>query len=156
MVKEDSSKVLSEIKASSFDNIIGAFQFIGGIAGIIYVANQMTKNSWGGQLSIIIFLIILAIQGLRSSITLLILKDKLIIRRPLLLTSKTDVSFKTPEIKEVVFSKVKGRFGGPHIIIKSRRDNISYRIAGSDMVLSSFIETLTALNIKVTMDNWVL
>jgi hypothetical protein len=56
-------------------------------------------------------------------------------------------------LKEVIFRRIKGRFGGPHIIIRSKHINESYRIDFNEETLNKFKLTLTQLGIKVSSEN---
>ena len=101
-------------------------------------------------LSSIYFLMI--IQIIRGTKTFYLSKSSLIIKRPFLLGIINDKEFKINDIKEIIFRTVQGRFGGPHIIIKSKKETESYKIDIKQKDLELFIKHLTTLEIKTIRD----
>ena len=101
-------------------------------------------------LSSIYFLMI--IQIIRGTKTFYLSKSSLIIKRPFLLGIINDKEFKINDLKEIIFRTVQGRFGGPHIIIKSKKETESYKIDIKQKDLELFIKHLTTLEIKTIRD----
>ena len=101
-------------------------------------------------LSSIYFLMI--IQIIRGTMTFYLSKSSLIIKRPFLLGIINDKEFKINDLKEIIFRTVQGRFGGPHIIIKSKKETESYKIDIKQKDLELFIKHLTTLEIKTIRD----
>lgn len=147
-------KLVFASKLTFSDIAEGCFFILLGLFGVVKFSLEITNDSKFGQITLIIFFIFLVIQGIRVAKTFLLYEEKLVVRRPLTLTTLTDIEFPTCEIKEVVFKRIKGRFGGQHILIKSRSKYISYRIECSNKEIKEFIEKLNSLNIKTTFDNW--
>ena len=148
-----STEVLFETSLTWLDYLLSFVSLIFGATALFYFAFTMTKSEWGAQLFMCVFFLIWIIQGVRVEKTFHLFADKLIVRRPLSFTTNTDVIFNISELKEIIFRKVKGRFGGPHIIIKSKRINESYRIDFNKDTLNKFNLTLTELGIKVLLEN---
>jgi hypothetical protein len=149
-------KPIFESKLSLLDLLDGGFLIIIGLLGIIKFSFDFTNVGELEPLLLTIIFSALFIQGIRVIKTFILYEEKLIIRRPLTLTKKTDVVFQTSEIKEIIFRKIKGRFGGPHILIKSRSKHISYRIGSKEREIKEFIEKINSLNIKTMLDNWTI
>ena len=136
-----------------FEVFIGFVLFIFGFCLFLYFLLNLQKGELGFQLFVLIFSLILLIQAIRTTKTFLIFDDKIVIRRPLTLTNKTDVVFKLDDLKEIIFRNIKGRFGGPHLIVISNKNTISYRINSDKEVINEFINTLNRKGIKITNDN---
>lgn len=142
------NKRIFKTNLTVFDIFLVIIQLVAGILGIGYFSATATWNEWGGQIFILCFFILWIIQVIRVAKTFHLYSDRLIIKRPFFFTEKTNVIFMTVDIKEVIFRKIKGRFGGPHIIIKTKKLNASYRIDFSNSVLEDFINQLQRLGIK--------
>ena len=152
-MEKNSNEILFETTLTWFDYLLSFLSLIFGAIGLFYFAIKMTKSEWGGQLFICVFFLIWIIQGVRGAKTFHLLEDKLIVRRPLTFTTNTDITFNIADLKEVIFRNIKGRFGGPHIIIKSKRINESYRIDFNKEKLNELNLTLSELGIKVSLEN---
>lgn len=120
---------------------------------IVTILSITTSTSWVERILFILFLSFWIIQIIRASKTFHLFSDKLIVRRPLFFSKRTDVVFKLAEINEVIFRRIKYKFGGPHIIIKSKSRSESYRIDLSDETLNQFITSLSESGLKVSTEN---
>lgn len=110
-------------------------------------------NSKGFVIFNICFISFGIIQFMRYAKTFHLHQDKLIIKRPLFLTEKINVVFKTENIKEIIFKKIDGRFGGPFINIYSKDLDESYRINFSEREITEFSLALEKMNIKTKREN---
>ncbi|TNE74862.1 hypothetical protein EP331_00560 [bacterium] len=137
------NKPIFETNLTVFDKFLVIIQLGAGVLGIGYFSAKFTRDDWGGQIFILCFFAIWIIQVIRVAKTFHLYQDRLIIKRPFFFTKKTNV----------IFRKIKGRFGGPHIIIKAKRLNESYRIDFSNFVLDDFITQLQKLGIKSSKEN---
>jgi hypothetical protein len=142
-----------ETKLEFSDKLFATIQTILGLCGMTFFLSKLSKTEWGWPLIIACFFFIWIIQGLSSTKTIHLFSDRLVVKRPLFITNRADKSFKIEDLKEVVFRKVKGRFGGPHLIIRSRRINESFRIDFSNEIITEFISKLIELGIKTSKDN---
>ncbi len=130
---------LFETTLTWLDKLLAIGQIALGFWGLIYFASQLTKSSWGGQLFLCFFFVILIVQAIRVAKTFHLYADKLIVRRPFFFTTKTDQTFKIDELKEVIFRRIKGRFGGPHLIIRAKRLSDTFRIDFGTEIRNDFI-----------------
>lgn len=147
------NKTIFETNLTVFDRFLVIIQIAAGVLGIVYFSAKLTRDEWGSQIFILSFFAFWIIQVIRIAKTFHLYHDRLIIKRPFFFTEKTNVIFMTADIKEVIFRKIKGRFGGPHIIIRAKRLNGSYRINFSNSVLDDFIVQLQRLGIKSSKEN---
>lgn len=151
--QQNEKELMFETKLQFKDKFLAILQIILGLGLALIYLSTMTKSQWGGQFFIASFFILFAIQGIRTTKTFLLFQDKLIVKRPFFFTNSTDIVFKIDEIKEIIFRNIKGRFGGKHIIIKSKKLNESYRIDFPEKTLGEFIFKLTELGVKTSKDN---
>ena len=148
------NKEIFKTNLSSLETFLVVIQLILGVLGSAYFASSFTRDDWGAQLFILCFFIFWIIQVIRGAKTFHLFSDKLIIKRPFAFTQMTNVVFMAADIKEVIFKKINGRFGGPYILIKSKRINEAYRINFSNSVLDNFITHLQELGIKSSKENF--
>ncbi|HYD22904.1 MAG TPA: hypothetical protein VEB40_15580 [Flavipsychrobacter sp.] len=120
---------------------------------LFYYASKFTKAEWGGPLFLCLFFMGWIIQAIRVAKTFQLFADRLVVRRPFSITTKTDRIFKVAELREVIFRNVKGRFGGPHLIIKAKKFDDSFRIVLGEKRKNDFIDQLTKLGVKVSREN---
>ncbi len=124
-----------------------------GSIGLFGFASKITKEEWGGPIFLCLFFIIYIVQAIRVAKTFHLFEDKLIIRRPFSFTNKTDQTFKIELIKEIIFRRIRGKFGGPHLIIIGKGINAGFRIEIETQERNDFIKCLTKLGIKVSSEN---
>lgn len=94
------------------------------------------------------FILIGLIQLVRKIKTFHLTKTDLIIKRPLFPFKIAHEIYPLTEIKEIKFNNIKGRFGGPHIIVDSKNKNGSYRIHTTKNSIDKFERKLSKLEIK--------
>lgn len=135
------------------DKLLTLGQIIFGILGLVYFSSKFTKSEWGAVLFICLFFFIWIIQAIRATKTFHLYADKLVIRRPFFFTTKSDQTFKIDELKEVIFRRIKGRFGGPHLIIRAKRLNDDFRIDFGTEIRNQFTTQLARLGVKVSSEN---
>lgn len=114
---------------------------------------KTSKIEWGSILFLYVFISIWVIQALRSNIVFRLFSDRLEVNRPFFFISPKPKVFPVTELKEVIFRRVKGRYGGPHVIVYSKELDDSYRIDFSKETMSDFVNRLTDLGVKVSLDN---
>lgn len=154
-------KPVFQTRLDAFDYITVWAQVFLFLGAVFFFGNDMTRTSWGGQLTMIVFFLFFLVQGIRSAKVFILYPDRLVVKRPFTFTSKTDVIFEVSILTEVIFRNVSGRFGGPHIIIKGKLPRKSYsvtveesyRIDVSDSLLQEFISCLSGLGVKTTNEN---
>ena len=144
---------LFETTMSWLDKLLVTGQIAFGFFALIFSASKFTKEDWVGKLFICFFFFIWIVQAIRVTKTFHLFADRLVIRRPFFFTTKTDQTFKIDELKEVVFRGIKGRFGGPHIIIRAKLHNDAFRIDIGTEIRNIFIAQLTKLGVKVSTEN---
>lgn len=124
-----------------------------GIVGLVkFASNLFTKSGWGFDLFMCIFFILWIIQAIRGVKTFHLFPERLVVKRPFFFTTKTDKTFKTDEIKEVVFHRIKGKYGGWFLNIRAEqlRHNDDFRIHFGANIRSEFITQLNNLGVKVS------
>ena len=100
----------------------------------------------------IIMVLVSVIQIMRVVKRFELYDRALVVKRPLTLTSKTDTVFSISQIKEVVFRKISGRFGGSVVIVYSSVMDETYRINFPTKAIDEFITRLNELGIKTVRD----
>jgi hypothetical protein len=143
--------ILAKIKIDIYKNIpIILDQVLLFIAGVI-----LTLNNHSELISSLIgigIILISVIQIIRRVKQFVLYTNKLIINRPLFPFHFADISYKLNEIKEVKFHKIKGRFGGSFVTIRSINLDGSYLIA-SDKESIDYLEIqLQKVGIKTIRD----
>tara|TARA_R110002049_G_scaffold305799_1_gene503286 strand:- start:56 stop:496 length:441 start_codon:yes stop_codon:yes gene_type:complete len=117
-----------------------------GIGIILYFkSSELTLKLFG-----IGFILIGIIQLVRKIKTFHLTRTELTIKRPLFPFIIADENYPLTEIKEIKFNKIKGRFGGPHLIVHSKNKNGSYRIQTTNDNIDKFETELKKLNITTT------
>ncbi len=152
-MEKETETPLFETTMTWLEKLFVAGQIGLGFLGLVYFASKFTKADWGGQLFMCFFFVIWIVQAIRVAKTFHLFADRLVIRRPFFFTTKTDQTFKIDEIKEVIFRRIKGRFGGPHLIVKAKRLNDDFRIDFGTEIRNDFIAQLTKLGVKVSSEN---
>ncbi|NRD21579.1 hypothetical protein HNV08_16105 [Winogradskyella eckloniae] len=94
------------------------------------------------------FVLIGLIQLVRKIKTFHLTKTDLIIKRPLFPFIIATENYPLNEIKEIKFNKIKGRFGGSHLIVDSKNKSSSFRIETTKDNIDKFELELKKLNIK--------
>lgn len=136
------------VPATALDKFSAWFQIAFGLGVIIYFLPQISRHNWGMPLLLLGLFLVMVIQGMRSPKTYLLYKDKLVVRQPLYFSPKTDTIFILSDIREVGFNNRTGRFGGPHLYIRSKRLVESYRIDFPEETVDRFVQELVALGVK--------
>ena len=138
-----------ETKLTFWEKFFSAIHLIGGFVGVIYFMFQFTTES----ILIAGIFLFLAIQGFRSNVFILN-TGELIIRKPWPIQLTKDIRFRNNEIERIIFRRIKGRFGGPHIVIKSKKKDISFRINWNEQKVDDFSSIADKLGVKLEYDNW--
>lgn len=140
-----------EKDASVVDLLISALLALLALSFAIISFTQMSRASWGGQLTIGTFFLGVFIFAIFSFATFHLYPDRLVIRRPLSFTSRTEAVFPLSGIKEVIFKKIKGHRGtGICLIIKSRGRNAQYDFDKDIVLIDQFIAALQKLGVKAS------
>lgn len=114
---------------------------------------KTSKIEWGSILFLYVFISIWVIQALRSHIVFRLFSDRLEVNRPFFFISPKPKVFPVTELKEVIFRRVKGRFGGPHVMVYSKELDDSYRINFPKSTMNDLVNCLTGLGVKVSIEN---
>jgi hypothetical protein len=149
----DNDNLIFETKLGSIERVLGIIQVLFGFGITLFLLLSLLKKYSGGNLFLAIFCLVFTIQVIRTSKTFHLYSNRLIIRRPLFFSRKTDIVVNLNEIKEIIFRRIRGRYGGPHIIIKAKRFNESYRIDFSNRILNEFIAKLIEREVKTSKEN---
>lgn len=145
--------LLFETRLTKFDKFLVLVYLVAGTIGLIFSVVHLLFKQWGICLFICTVLILQMIQAIRVAKTFHLYSDRLVVKRPFFFSDKTDHVFKVSQLKEVRFRDIKGRFGGPHLIVRSVGLHESYRIDMKEEDVSRFITSLTYLGIKTGRDN---
>lgn len=120
---------------------------------IIKIYPTISGSNWGEVLFFGVFLIIWFFQSLRRVKTFHLFQDSLVIRRPFFFNIIADKTFKIEDLKAVIFRRVEGRFGGPHLIINSKEVDDSFRIDFDEELRNNFVVRLRYLGVNVSVEN---
>lgn len=142
-------KPIFQIEASFLDYFITTILLIGSVIGVITFLVEIWftgwKNVWFALFCVGAFFYIR--RGVRE---FLLFDDKLIVTRPLLFSRKSDDVFFVSDIREVTFVNIKGRFGGPHMVIRcKKRMHESYGISFSRETLNEFRNALGGTGVLI-------
>ena len=96
------------------------------------------------------FILVGIIQFIRKLKTFHLTNTDLTIKRPLFPFQIAQENYPLAEIKEIKFNKIKGGFGGPHLIVNSKNKNGAYRIETTKENIDKFEIEMTKLDIKIT------
>jgi hypothetical protein len=143
--------ILAKIRIDIYKNIpIILDQFLLFITGVVLIIKSHwdSISSWIG----VVIIIVSVIQVIRRVKQFVLFTDKLIITRPLFPFHLADINYKLNEIKEVKFHKIKGRFGGSFVTIRSVTLDGSYLIASDKESIDYFEMQLQKLGIKTIRD----
>lgn len=100
----------------------------------------------------IVFILFGIIQLIRKLKTFHLTETEFLIRRPLFPYSPLLVSYPLSTIKEIGFVRIKGKFGGPYLTVRSNRVNGDFLIATSKVNIDRLEEELNKLGIKTTRE----
>jgi hypothetical protein len=94
-----------------------------------------------------------AIQAITSSRVFLVYREKLVVRMPLTMIRRTDVSYPVGDITEVMLSNTNRRFKRPVITVKCRkRDHGFYVFQFPKETLAAFVDALSKVGVNVTYE----
>lgn len=148
-MEQTNATPLFETSLSRQDKVFFALQTLLSLAVFIKALSLFTETDWGWPLFLALFAVGLFIQGILIAKTFHLYADRLVVRRPLFFTRKTDRSFPIAEIKELLFKKLKG----PYLHIKLKRSEASYQLGFDADTRATFITHLEALGLKVSINN---
>lgn len=132
------------------DKLLAIGQIALGALGIIWFTSTAVNLGWGLQLFVCLFFAVWIVQAVRGAKTFHLFSDRLVVRRPFTFTTKVDQVYRVEELREVVFSRIKGRFGGPHLHIRANGRYADYRIDFTEKIRNIFISELVKLGVKVS------
>ncbi len=121
------------------------------ILGFYASIKSINKNN-GMLIFGIILVLVCAIQIIRVVKRFDLYEQVLIINRPLSFTPKTNTVLKISDIKKITFRQIKGRFGGPVLIINSSKLDETYRINFPENSIDEFETELNKLGIETVRD----
>ncbi len=135
-----------ETTLSRVDNLIAIGQIALGALGITWTTSKAVNLGWGLQLFFCLFFAGWIVQAVRRAKTFHLFADRLVVRRPFTFTTKTDQVYKVQEIREVIFSRIKG----PHLYIRANGRYADFRIDFTEKTRNIFISELVKLRVKVS------
>lgn len=121
------------------------------IFGFYISIKNIHKNN-GMLIFGILLLLVCAIQLVRVVKRFELYEHVLIINRPLSFTSKTNTVLKISDIKKITFRQIKGRFGGPVLILNALKSDETYRINFPESSIDEFEAALNKLGIETFRD----
>lgn len=94
-----------------------------------------------------------AIQAVTSSRVFLVYRETLLVRMPLTMTRRTDVSYPVGEITEVMFSNANSRFKRTEVTVKCRKRNHGFYVFQFPKeTLAAFVDALSDVGVNVTYE----
>ncbi len=99
------------------------------------------------------FILFGIIQFIRKIKTFHLTDNVLIIKRPFFPFAMAEEKFQISKIKEIKFIKIKGRFGGKHMVVETSDRSESYRIETTIETIDEFEVNLKALGITPIRDD---
>jgi hypothetical protein len=101
----------------------------GSISGMIYFLIMLYFTGWDNLVMFFICLMFF-FTSRRGPKEFILYDDQLIVRQSLYSLKAVDDTFIISDIKELIFTTIRGKFGGPHIIIMCRkRMHETYRVS---------------------------
>lgn len=131
-----------------------SFAILSLVAAIVLIL-RMSSDAWGGQLTLALFFLAVAIWIVFTPQTYHLYPDKLIIKKPLTYLPFTTTVIPVSAIKEVIIKEGSYPRRRTYLTIRTHSRNYEYRIAKDIDFIDGFIGELQQLGVHSRKSNFI-
>lgn len=134
----------------SFLELLGGAVIIGlSLLFAVVSLCQMSASSWGGQLTLVVFFLVVCVWVAFGSHSYHVYNDRLVVRYPLTFTERTTKTIPFSRVKEVLFNFKESRPRISELVVKTRSHNYGWYFSRDMELIHTFAAHLEAQGVKV-------